>query len=80
VVSLLADNCDRMAECRATRTEGKLPKLHSSWEVSYKTITQIKDVVYRIQMNPRLRITTTWVHSACNRNKNQKQKNKVSGE
>jgi hypothetical protein len=32
---------------------GKSLKLQSSWEGPYKVITQINDVVYRIQRNPR---------------------------
>jgi hypothetical protein len=39
-----------------TRTKGKSPKLQSSWEVPYKVVTQINDVVYRIHNNPRLRM------------------------
>jgi hypothetical protein len=34
----------------------KLPKLQSSWEGLYKVVTQINDVVYRIQRNLRLRM------------------------
>jgi hypothetical protein len=59
---------DRLANCtgyhegvkvwlyRPTRMKGKLPKLQSSWEGLYNTVTQINDVVYRIQWNPRLRV------------------------
>jgi hypothetical protein len=39
-----------------THTKGKSPKLQSSWEVAYKIIIIINDVVYRIQRNSRSRM------------------------
>jgi hypothetical protein len=42
---------------RPTRTKGKSPKLQSSWEGLYKVVAWINDVVYRIQWNPRSRLT-----------------------
>jgi hypothetical protein len=44
---------DRVWLYHPTHTKGKLPKLQSSWESPYKIVTQINDVVYRIQKNPR---------------------------
>jgi hypothetical protein len=40
----------------STCTKGKLPNPLSSWEGLYKVVTQINDVVYRIQQNPRSRM------------------------
>ncbi|KAJ8914655.1 hypothetical protein NQ315_017352 [Exocentrus adspersus] len=34
------------------RTKGKSPKLQKSWEGPYIVVTQLNDVVYRIQKNP----------------------------
>jgi hypothetical protein len=39
-----------------THTKRKSPKLQSSWEGPYKVVTQINNVVYRIQRNPRSRM------------------------
>jgi hypothetical protein len=39
-----------------THTKGKSPKLQPPWEDAYRVVTQINDVVYRIQWNPRLRM------------------------
>jgi hypothetical protein len=39
-----------------THTKGKSPKLQSPWDGPYRVITQINDVVYRIKLNPRLRM------------------------
>jgi hypothetical protein len=59
---------DRLANCagyhegdkvwlyRSTSTKVKLPKLQSSWEGPYKVVTQINDVVCRIQRNPTSRL------------------------
>jgi hypothetical protein len=47
---------DKVWLYRPTRTRGKLPKLQPSWEGRYKVITQINDVVYRIQRHPRAKI------------------------
>jgi hypothetical protein len=41
---------------RPTCKKRKLPKLQSSWEGLYNEVTQINDVVYRIQRNLRLRL------------------------
>jgi hypothetical protein len=41
---------------RPTHTKGKSPKLQSSWDGPYKVVTQINDVVYRIQRNPKSRM------------------------
>jgi hypothetical protein len=40
----------------STCTKRKSPKLQSSWEGSYKVLTRINDVVYRIQQNHRSRM------------------------
>jgi hypothetical protein len=47
---------DKVWLYRPTRTRGKLPKLQPSWEGPYKVITQINDVVYRIQRHPGAKI------------------------
>jgi hypothetical protein len=35
-----------------TRMKGKSPKHQFSWKSPYKVVTQINDVVYRMQRNP----------------------------
>jgi hypothetical protein len=40
----------------STHTKGKSPKPQSTWEGSYKVVTRVNDVVYRIQRNPRSRM------------------------
>jgi hypothetical protein len=47
---------DRVWLYRPTRTNGKSPKLQSSWDGRYKIVTRINDVVHRIQRNPRSRM------------------------
>jgi hypothetical protein len=47
---------DRMWLYHPTWTKGNFPKLQSSWDDTYKVITWINDVVYRIQRNPRSRM------------------------
>jgi hypothetical protein len=44
---------DRVWLYRTTCMKGKSPKLQSPWEGPYEILTQINDVVYRIQKNPR---------------------------
>jgi hypothetical protein len=39
-----------------TRMKGKSPKLQSPWEGPYEVVTQINDVVYKIQQNPRTKM------------------------
>jgi hypothetical protein len=46
---------------RPTRTKGKSPKLQSSWDGPYKVVTRMNDVVYRIQRNPRSRMTVVHI-------------------
>jgi hypothetical protein len=40
---------DRVWLYRPTRKKGKIPKLQTCWEGPYNIITQMNDVVYRIQ-------------------------------
>jgi hypothetical protein len=47
---------DRVWLYRSTRSKRKSPYLQSPWEASYKIITRINDVVYRIQKTPRSRM------------------------
>jgi hypothetical protein len=47
---------DRVWLYRPTRTRGRSLKPQSAWEGSYKVITRINDVVYRIQQHPQSRM------------------------
>jgi hypothetical protein len=42
-------------------TREKSPKLHSSWEGTFRVITWISDVVYRIQCHPRVKMMVVYV-------------------
>jgi hypothetical protein len=63
---ILADSAgyqegDRVWLYCPTRMKGKSLKLQSSWEGPYKIVTQINDVVYRIQKNPRSRMMVVYL-------------------
>jgi hypothetical protein len=47
---------DQLWLYRPTRTRGKSPSHQPSWEGSYKMISRINDVVYRIQRHPRAKM------------------------
>jgi hypothetical protein len=44
-----------------TCTTGKSPKLQSLWKGPYRVVTQINDVVYRIQQNPRTKMMMVYL-------------------
>jgi hypothetical protein len=51
--------CDDVWLYLSARTKEKSPELQSAWEGSYRAVTRMKDVLYIIQRNPKLRMTGT---------------------
>jgi hypothetical protein len=51
---------------RPIRTKKKSPNLQSSWDGTYKIITRINDVVYRIQKTPRSRMMVVHLDRLAN--------------
>jgi hypothetical protein len=60
---------DKMWLYSPTRRKGKSPKLQSSCEGSYKVVTRINDVVYRIQRNPRSRFMVVYLDRLASGNR-----------
>jgi hypothetical protein len=53
---------DKARLYRPTQSRGKSPKLQPSWKGPYKAITQINDMVCRIQRHPTVKMVVVNLH------------------